>query len=114
MNQLDTLPSITFAHYASIATSLAVYPDQGNNLSYTVLGLNEEAGEVAGKLKKAIRDSKDLDKLAMLAELGDVLWYVNACANEIGFTIEHVANFNLSKLQDRAARGTLHGEGDNR
>ena len=54
------------------------------------------------------------DKLEIARELGDVLWMVTATANDIGFDLDEIAAMNLSKLKDRAKRGTLQGSGDNR
>lgn len=47
-------------------------------------------------------------------ELGDVLWYLNAAAKELGTTLEEVAQANYEKLADREKRGVIYGEGDNR
>ena len=79
-----------------------------------ILGLVGEAGEVAEKLKKSLRDGAVLDKEGMIKELGDVLFYVAACANFYGSTLEKVANLNMKKLNSRKERGVLKGSGDNR
>lgn len=100
----------------------AIYPEVNGTLVghmvYPVLGLTNEAGEFAGKFKKVIRDKgsvlshEDMDSLA--AELGDVLWYVAECARWLGYPLSVVMAENIAKLQDRAERGKLQGEGDNR
>ena len=106
---------LTFLDYQEAADALAFYPDRGQNLTYPVLGLAGEAGEVCEKLKKAIRDSKGaIDLAEMKKELGDVLWYINAVSYELGLTLEEIAEANLLKLQSRRARGTQSGSGDNR
>lgn len=97
----------------------AIYPGAGNgNINYPTLGLANEVGEVAGVVKKAIRDDGGVlneDKREMLVkELGDVLWYVAALCTEVGVNMEYVASKNLSKLSDRKDRGTLTGSGDDR
>lgn len=102
--------------YQDAAQRTAIYPsDQG--LIYTVLGLVGEAGEVAEKVKKRIRDGDDGSgnfEDSMAAELGDVLWYLANCASELGYSLSDVALQNLDKLQSRKARGVLGGSGDER
>jgi len=78
------------------------------------LGLVGEAGEVAEKLKKSIRDYSMFDKDAVMKELGDVLFYVAALSNFYGGSLQTIAEMNQKKLDDRQLRGVLHGSGDNR
>lgn len=85
---------------------------------YPTLGLVNEAGEVAGKVKKIFRDKQgvisDEDREALKQELGDVLWYLAQIATEIGVGLDEVASANLTKLFDRLERGKIRGEGDTR
>lgn len=73
-------------------------------LGYTVLALTGEAGEMANELKKVMRGDRPLEqaKDSLISELGDVLWYVAACADELGVSLEYVAGANLDKLERRA------------
>lgn len=104
--------------YQKKATETAMYPSLGNNVVYTALGLASEAGEVAGKVKKVIRDEggvlSDVSRAAIAHELGDVLWYVAQCATELNLTLGEVAEENIAKLKGRAERGTIRGAGDDR
>lgn len=101
-----------FTEYETIWKETAIYPkDQG--LTYTAIGLGNEAGEYLGKIKKAIRDGY-LDKIKAADELGDVLWYVTAAANELGYSLEAIAAMNYAKLKSRKERGVLSGSGDSR
>lgn len=109
---------LKFNEYSEQALSTAIYPERGKNPYYPVLGLCGEAGEVAEKMKKVFRDNDgkiDLKtKLSIAKELGDVLWYVSALADEIGVPLEDIARMNLEKLQSRMERKKLKGEGDER
>ena len=108
--------------YQVAATKTAIYPHHGEQdfggLCYTVLGLVGEAGEIAQKLKKVLRDKGGvLDfyaKREIMEEIGDVLWYISMIATELDFTLEELAQINLNKLASRQQRGVLSGEGDYR
>lgn len=115
-------PMTTFSAYEHAAAKTAIYPDAGYGtmtaLAYVTLGLTNEAGEVAGKLKKVLRDGGGTlteDARAVIAgEVADVLWYVAMAARELGTTLEALATENAAKLADRSERGVLGGSGDNR
>ena len=83
-----------------------------------VLGLGGESGEVLEKFKKILRDKQGRisgsDRTAIVKELGDVLWYVNAIAHLVGSDLEEVARLNNEKLASRQYRGQLQGSGDDR
>ena len=104
--------------YQDAARKTAAYPDVGRTPIYPTLGLTGEAGEVADKVKKVIRDRGgvfDSDtREAIKLELGDVLWYVAQLASELGYDLNEVADANLQKLSSRAARGRIGGSGDQR
>jgi NTP pyrophosphatase (non-canonical NTP hydrolase) len=99
--------------YQKAAYSTAIYPDTAA-IFYPAMGLAGEAGEILNKLKKTLRDGTPMDALALKKELGDVLWYVAVLAEDLGISLELLAQANLEKLRDRAERGTLKGSGDNR
>lgn len=101
-----------FSSYQKRAKSTAIYPE-AYKLVYPALGLAGEAGEVAEKIKKSIRDG-NLDVEGLKKELGDVLWYIAAIANDIEFDLNEIAQMNLDKLESRKNRGVLGGSGDNR
>lgn len=85
---------------------------------YPTLGLTNEAGEVAGKVKKIIRDKDRVitptDKIQISDEIGDVLWYIADLCSALGLSMTNVAQRNLNKLADRKVRGVIGGEGDYR
>ena len=85
---------------------------------YPTIGLVNEAGEVAGKIKKIFRDQNgeitEEDRQSLKNELGDVLWYLTQICTELGLTLEKVAETNITKLSSRQGRGKLGGDGDNR
>jgi NTP pyrophosphatase (non-canonical NTP hydrolase) len=111
-------PNMNFKQYQEAVRKTAIFPNQGDNLSYLTLGLTGEAGEVADKIKKIIRDHEgklsETNKKELIKELGDVFWYLTMLCWELNVSLEEVANANIKKLQDRKARGVLGGEGDNR
>ena len=100
------------------ARETAQYPNLGSNNIYPTLGLVGEAGEVAEKVKKVIRDKNGIfdneSKLGIKKELGDVLWYISNLCTELNFNLDDVASQNLEKLKLRAARGKISGSGDDR
>ena len=101
-----------FDSYQNLTDETAIYPED-KGLEYTALGLASEAGEFAGKVKKAIRDN-NYDHEAMAAELGDVLWYVARAAAELELYLSDIATLNVEKLKSRKERNKISGEGDNR
>jgi len=110
---------MTFEDYQKQAlTTVISTGDDFKNLLHWVLGLNGEAGEVAEKLKKIIRDKDSIvteeDKIELAKELGDVLWYIAVFAHDLGVPLDEIAQTNLDKLKSRKDRGVLGGAGDNR
>ena len=109
---------MNFDNYQIEARKTAIYPNKDKNFIYPTLGLVGEAGEVAEKIKKILRDKNgSLDqksKLAIKKELGDVLWYLSNLCDELNFSLNDVANTNLEKLNLRLSNGKISGSGDDR
>lgn len=107
----------TFNEYQVSTATTAIYPRE-QALSYLTLGLAGEAGEVANKVKKIIRDTgghvNDQKKKEIIDELGDVMWYISELCTELGVPLSAVATLNIDKLQGRARDKQLQGDGDNR
>ena len=113
---LDPFNKHTLLGYQILAKTTAAYPEH-MAIPYLALGLAGEAGEVADKIKKVIRDKDgDIEHSVedIARELGDVLWYVACLASELGYSLEHIADLNLEKLASRKARGAIGGSGDHR
>jgi NTP pyrophosphatase (non-canonical NTP hydrolase) len=108
--QLHNKSLITAHEYQEKCKSTAIYPKK-DAIAYLSLGLVSEAGEVAGKVKKNIRDGTESN---VASEIGDVLWYCAMLANELGVNLGKIMEKNLEKLNDRKQRGTLQGSGDTR
>lgn len=108
---------MTFNDYQEVARTTAIYPNKGSNLYYPALGLGE-VGEIQNNIKKVYRDDNGIlteqRKLDIKKECGDVLWYLSALADECGFSLQDVAEANLSKLLSRKERNQLQGSGDHR
>ena len=116
------------AHKTAIYPKIVVIDEDGNqndaDYMYPVLGLANEAGEVAGKLKKIVRDHQgiykedgviyDMAKDVIAKELGDTLWYMAELATVFEIKLSEIAEKNLEKLESRKARNKLQGSGDNR
>lgn len=109
----DGTPKNELAAYSQWVEGKILTKGQARQIENT-LGLVGEAGELAEKLKKSIRDYSLFDKEGSLKELGDVLFYVAALANLYGGSLQTVAEMNMKKLDDRQLRGVLQGSGDNR
>ena len=110
----------SFDEYQARARATAVYPRLrlDVDLGYVLLGLLGEAGELANKYKKILRDKGGIvsaqDWEDLFDELGDVLWYVSNIASELDADLGEVAKVNLKKLESRQERGKLQGDGDKR
>ena len=109
---------MNFTDYQKKSRATAKYPVIGHGVIYPTLGLANEAGEVAGKIKKIFRDKDgvigETEREALKSELGDVLWYISQVCTELDISLDEVAESNIAKLLDRQARGVIKGDGDNR
>ena len=108
------MSNITATEYQKKAKETAIFPAD-KALEYLSLGLVGEAGEVANKVKKLIRDKKVLlDTTVISSEIGDVLWYCAMLADYLDTNLGKIMEDNIDKLQSRKSRGTLGGSGDRR
>jgi NTP pyrophosphatase (non-canonical NTP hydrolase) len=105
----------TFAEYQAEARKTAGY-DPALKITYPTMGLVGEAGELANKVKKILRGDANKQELinGIRGEMGDVLWYLSALADDIGVELSEVAAENIQKLRSRQQRDKLRGAGDNR
>ncbi len=103
--------------YQQVAKTTAIYPRE-QAIIYPTLGLTGEAGEVANKVKKIIRDGSDSkdEKLVseIKAEIGDCLWYIAVLADDFNIKLSDIASANIEKLALRQKNNTIHGSGDDR
>ncbi len=109
---------MNFSDYQTQSRKTALYPSIGHGVIYPTLGLTNEAGEVAGKVKKIFRDKGGVigaaEREALKGELGDVLWYLAQVCTELDLSLDEVAEHNIEKLSSRLERGKIGGDGDNR
>ncbi|TCC18880.1 nucleotide pyrophosphohydrolase [Kribbella speibonae] len=114
--RLAGVSELDFSGYQVAAARTGGLVATDHPIVYPTLGLVNEAGEVAGKVKKIFRDRDgvvtDADRQALTAELGDVLWYLSELCTRLEIRLEDVAEHNIAKLADRASRGVLGGDGD--
>ena len=111
-DSLDSDKDLLLAYSTWVEDKIFTKSDE--RLVENTLGLVGEAGEVAEKVKKLIRDKSRFTKEDIIKELGDVIFYVTALANYYGSDLQEVIEKNVVKLDGREARGTLKGNGDNR
>lgn len=108
---------MTLNEYQGCALETAIYPED-KKIIYPTLGMAGEAGEVADKVKKVIRDNEQEftaeKKTEIMKEIGDVLWYCATLSHDLGYTLEEVAQYNVDKLRSRKVRNMIGGSGDNR
>ena len=107
-----------FGEYQRESRKTGGFVRMDHPIVYPTLGLVNEAGELAGKVKKIFRDKggviSEEDRDALKGELGDVLWYLAQICTELDLPMEDVAAANLEKIFSRMERGVLHGDGDSR
>lgn len=117
MEEEMSAPSIDWNQYQDFVRSTKRY-SESYRLMYPVLGLTSEAGEVAGKVKKILRDNdgavSDEQVKVIIDEVSDVLWYVACIADDLGIPLEVVMRVNVAKLLDRVERDVIQGDGDDR
>ncbi len=109
---------MTFNEYQKKSRETAIYYNKDKNYIYPTLGLVGEAGEIAEKIKKILRDNggsvDEKDKVELVKELGDLLWYLSQLSTKLGLSLDDIAVSNIGKITSRKERGVLHGSGDNR
>lgn len=114
----NNIDALDFDAYQQAAARTGAVIATEHPIVYPTLGLANEAGEVAGKVKKICRDRQgritEADRRDLALELGDVLWYLSEICTRLGLRLEDVATANIAKLADRASRGVLDGDGDQR
>jgi len=114
----EKYPNMQLNEYQKKAKSYAIYPES-YRITYPALGLAGEAGEIANKVKKLIRDGYNQEdyeqkKIDIAFEIGDVLWYCATLAQDLDVPLSVIATQNLDKLEDRKQRNAIQGDGDNR
>lgn len=111
-NEVYRTKTMNLNDYQKMAARTAIYKST-HSIMYPALGLAAEAGEVANKVKKILRDDT-FDRQAIADEIGDVLWYIAALSRDLNIDLHDIAIQNLEKLYGRKSRGTLTGSGDKR
>lgn len=112
--------------YQSFTRTTAIYPGNASSrkdgesaplaaLMYCALEVCDEAGEIAGKIKKLYRDDPEgFSKTAVKYEIGDVLYPLARLCDELGISLQECMELNIEKLSDRWTREALKGSGDYR
>lgn len=109
-----------FDEYQKLATRTATFDGKQleYQLMYLALGITGEAGEIAEKVKKIMRNDEGVvseeKRHDLTREIGDVLWYLSQLARILQVPFSDVAKTNIDKLADRAQRSVIKNDGDNR
>jgi NTP pyrophosphatase (non-canonical NTP hydrolase) len=102
-------PADCFEQYQrDVVRTLALNPDPNMQLAILALGLTGESGEAADIIKKVVGHGHPLDEtvmLKLLAELGDILWYIAAIAHVLDLPLETIVTYNVEKLAKRYPEG---------
>ena len=117
MGYYDMFPDadpVNWADFYSGWVEKKILTEGQERLYENTLGLVGEAGEVAGKMKKLVRDSSRFTNEEIMKELGDVVFYATALGNIYGRGLQEILELNIQKLDDRQKRNKLRGSGDNR
>lgn len=70
-------------------------------LLHASMGLVTESAEFLDALKKSFFYGKELDKVNLKEELGDILWYVAIACDALGTDFETEMKRNINKLRTR-------------
>ena len=97
---------MTVNEYQRLAmTTLNPALDKKDVLINGVMGLCGESGEVIDVVKKWLAQGHELNREKILAELGDVAWYLAEVAYALDTPLEEVLEGNINKLKKRYPEG---------
>ncbi|OUR97190.1 hypothetical protein A9Q84_12755 [Halobacteriovorax marinus] len=83
-------------------------------LLHAGIGLSTESGEFLDALKKHIFYGKELDRVNLAEEMGDLFWYLAIVSDELGVNMEDVMERNISKLKARYGEKFSEEKAENR
>ena len=97
---------MTVNEYQKLAmTTLNNDLDKKEILTNSVMGLCGESGEACDIVKKHLFHGHELDRDALIKELGDVAWYLAEAATALNIPLEEVFERNIEKLKKRYPEG---------
>ncbi|SVA81872.1 uncharacterized protein METZ01_LOCUS134726, partial [marine metagenome] len=97
-------------HYQKFVNKTAFFPksSQGRNLSYLVMGIVEEVGEIFEFIvKKETLNENEYILEQIIKESGDLLWYITAICNEINFSLERLMQYAKVKKNKHISNNSL-------
>tara|TARA_Y100000780_G_C13500731_1_gene345981 strand:- start:2 stop:544 length:543 start_codon:yes stop_codon:yes gene_type:complete len=97
-------------HYQKFVNKTAFFPksSQGRNLSYLVMGIVEEVGEIFEFIvKKETLNENEYILEQTIKESGDLLWYITAICNEINFSLERLMQYTKVKKNKHISNNSL-------
>ena len=106
---------INFKEYQGLsARTINQHFGRDQQLANFGMGLTGEAGEIVEILKKHLFHRHGLNAEKLKDELGDLLWYISAICNVLGFDMGQIASDNVEKLKKRYPEGFGFEESINR
>ena len=97
---------VTVNEYQKLAmTTLNNELDKKQILTNAVMGLCGESGEACDIVKKHLFHGHELDREALIKELGDVAWYLAEAAEALDVSLDEVFERNIEKLKKRYPEG---------
>lgn len=109
LNQI-THPALVLALAKSGSDIMKELTPEGVDLLHMAVGVSGEAGELIDAVKKSVIYNKELDRVNIIEELGDIEFYLEGLRQNLGISREETIQANIDKLSVRYASGSYSNE----